>query len=333
MKPLRTRSGRGFTLVEMLVVIVIIGILAAILIPTIATVMRKTKVAVTSVELSELSDALESYKLEHNDYPPDFTNVEAVVRHVAKAYPRNTFNVARWLTTPTNPPVPDPTRLDPAEALVFWLSALKKNPRNPFSGAGEDQKYYEFKPEQLVDVDEDGWPEFASKHAQGVPYVYFDGRVQNSRNGGASVCAYAWGVYPSPWSPIFPSPNTSNLRPNFVGRDFTRFPFPIAATGFEFGSVRPYRSNTAVSNQFTYPHDSKATNPINATEWMEPRKYQILCSGLDGVFGVDNMVNGNFVWKQYPTPNYYDASANGDFSEDTDNIPSFGEGTFGDAIP
>ena len=84
MQPIRTRSGRGFTLVEMLVVVTIIGILAAILIPTIATVQRRAKNTTITVEMEQLSEALEAYKQEHKDYPPDFTNVRAVADHVKK---------------------------------------------------------------------------------------------------------------------------------------------------------------------------------------------------------------------------------------------------------
>jgi type II secretory pathway pseudopilin PulG len=55
----------AFTLVEMLVVITIIMILAAILIPTIARAKTKAKVANARMEMSGLEAAIKSY---HNDY-------------------------------------------------------------------------------------------------------------------------------------------------------------------------------------------------------------------------------------------------------------------------
>ena len=64
----------GFTLVELLVVIVIIGILAAIITPVAFNALGNARNAAISLELSKLSAALEAYKNEYGSYPPDMTN-------------------------------------------------------------------------------------------------------------------------------------------------------------------------------------------------------------------------------------------------------------------
>ena len=62
---------RAFTLVELLVVIVIIGILVALIIPVINSIDRKQKISVARAELHQLATAIEAYKTKLGFYPPD----------------------------------------------------------------------------------------------------------------------------------------------------------------------------------------------------------------------------------------------------------------------
>ena len=79
---------RAFTLVEILTVIVIISILATLTVLAVAGAMRASKRAKIGWEMSQISMALEQYKNEFGEYPPDLFDVEAVVRHVKKRWPR-----------------------------------------------------------------------------------------------------------------------------------------------------------------------------------------------------------------------------------------------------
>ena len=63
------RRTSGFTLVEMMVVIVIIGVLATVLITQIAGKAERAKVEATRALISQVSNALVQFKLDHNRYP------------------------------------------------------------------------------------------------------------------------------------------------------------------------------------------------------------------------------------------------------------------------
>lgn len=61
---------RGFTLVELLVVVAVIGILAAIAIPAYLGVQTRTRREAAVTDLQNLASAMELYYQEHNRYAP-----------------------------------------------------------------------------------------------------------------------------------------------------------------------------------------------------------------------------------------------------------------------
>jgi len=67
---LMLRKDRAFTLIELLIVVAIIGILAAIAVPNFLNARMRAKVARSQAEMKGLSEALDMYRLDNNMYPP-----------------------------------------------------------------------------------------------------------------------------------------------------------------------------------------------------------------------------------------------------------------------
>jgi general secretion pathway protein G len=67
MKSRRRRA--GFTLIEMMVVIVIIGLVAAVAVVVLTGRAEKAKVETTKALIEQISQQIEQFKLNHNRYP------------------------------------------------------------------------------------------------------------------------------------------------------------------------------------------------------------------------------------------------------------------------
>ena len=63
------RFRRGFTLIEMLVVILILSILAALIIPKLVGRADDAKVAAAKSDIASMSSAIEQYRLDNGSYP------------------------------------------------------------------------------------------------------------------------------------------------------------------------------------------------------------------------------------------------------------------------
>jgi general secretion pathway protein G len=66
----RKSSARGFTLIEILIVVIILGILAAIVIPQFASATTNTKTAGVQTTAQTLRGAVQLYYYQHNDKLP-----------------------------------------------------------------------------------------------------------------------------------------------------------------------------------------------------------------------------------------------------------------------
>jgi len=74
------RDMRGFTLIEIMVVIVILGILAGLIIPRIMGRPEEAKRLKAKIQIESLETALKLYKLDNGDYPDTEQGLQALVQ-------------------------------------------------------------------------------------------------------------------------------------------------------------------------------------------------------------------------------------------------------------
>lgn len=94
----RTKAG-GFTLVEILIVVVILGILAAIVVPQFTNAANEARVGNIATQVSTIENQLELYAAQHNGIYPTLAEVNddwsvMVDGDYLKEVPVNPFNNA-----------------------------------------------------------------------------------------------------------------------------------------------------------------------------------------------------------------------------------------------
>jgi prepilin-type N-terminal cleavage/methylation domain-containing protein len=159
-----TRKRFAFTLVELLVVITIIGILAALIVTAAVGAMGKAQETRIKAEINQLDAALREYKNKNTAFPPncqtDDTNLTVepdssptpinelqvfndLKKHLKQVAPRHQES-DDLLRVIAGLPAQDTARynkilaggISAGEAIVFWLGGFSSDPKYPISGEG-----------------------------------------------------------------------------------------------------------------------------------------------------------------------------------------------------
>ncbi len=95
MRSVRNTVAKGFTLVEILIVVVILGILAAIVVPQFTNAANESRVGNVATQVSTIETQLELYAARNNGVYPALSNQASwevlVEEGYFKAIPRNPF--------------------------------------------------------------------------------------------------------------------------------------------------------------------------------------------------------------------------------------------------
>ena len=75
----RSARSRGFTLIELMVVLVIIGVLAALIVPNMLDRADDARVTAARTDVNNLMQALKLYKLDNLRYPTSEQGLQALV--------------------------------------------------------------------------------------------------------------------------------------------------------------------------------------------------------------------------------------------------------------
>ena len=78
-KVISQRRARGFTLIEIMVVVVIMGVLAALVVPKLLNRTGEAKVAAAKVDIASIVQSLKLYKLDNQRYPSTEQGLKALM--------------------------------------------------------------------------------------------------------------------------------------------------------------------------------------------------------------------------------------------------------------
>jgi len=135
---------KGFTLVELIIVVTILGIMAAIVIPTFQGNVATARESASKSNLMTIRTQIELYKLQHNGYPPGYTNGAGIDIPTLVLQLTGTTTVTGVTSPSTVPSTP-----------FLYGPYLKKIPKNSFNNLSTIAYAADFSAE--VDGTSSGW--------------------------------------------------------------------------------------------------------------------------------------------------------------------------------
>jgi general secretion pathway protein G len=278
--------------VELLVVIVILGILAALILPAIVGARRSAQVAEVANEIRQLETAVTKFKATFNVDPPSSLYIPDLTKNESWSAVDRAKIRALWpqFNFANNGGAPNHyfgQHLNGAECLVFFLGGVSpskysagyapvgfsKNPAEPWSvtGTNREPAFFEFNAARFSNLDaattpEDHLPEYLDPlPAQSTPYLFLSSQ----------------------------------------GRAYTKVNRPLADDYDVHPSTNGQSSEDLQAAYFSVETPYKAHRPDG---------YQIISPGFDGLYGIGG--------------SYTDASQleKTDRSPEFDNITNFSGG-------
>lgn len=228
-QPPRSRSA-GFTLVELLIVITILGILIAFLVPAVMSAMTNVRTAQVKTEVNLLASAVTNFKAKYNVDPPSaiilceqasaWASNPRGRAYIRQMWPQFDFTLNRDLNGDGDSN--DLITLTGGECLVFFLGGMldrsgganitqstptgfSKNPANPFAlGGNREKATYDFQTSRFTDLNSNGFPEYRDPlPGQRSPYLYYSSYDGSGYRFAPPINEYTGGTNPN--GGVFPS--------------------------------------------------------------------------------------------------------------------------------
>lgn len=190
-------SRGGFTLIELMIVVVIISILAGFIVPAVMGAMQRARIGQVVTDIKGLEAAISEFKLRYGHEPPSsivlcqdasqWASEPDSMRKIRQLWPQFDFTKDRNIDG--HGPAEPKLALDGAECLLFFLGGVRdpgqpadvwvptgfsKNPYDPFAPGGTRVgPFFEFEFSRIRDTDGDHVPEYLDPLAgQTKPYLY-----------------------------------------------------------------------------------------------------------------------------------------------------------------
>lgn len=303
-------SRTGFTLLELMVVVVIIALLIGLLLPAVNSVRRTARDAEVRSDIAALEDAIAKFKITFGTEPPsritlyataadwEGTGLPAVQASEHRRYkglikqlwPQFDFGTCGGLCpsgsfpAPWSSMMPPPTQLDlsGSECLVFFLGGMVSSTGGGFTGFSKDPQY----PFSAGTNREGPFVEF--KGALKVPLAALPAAGNTNWNGRLTDLDNDWlpeyrDTLPQQTSPYLYFNGTNGYR--------TDFGTPGTPPWHNTDNYVPTVPTMSIDNAY---YSNSSFTPITAPAMHTPHKargIQIISPGADGLYGDGGLFN------------------------------------------